>query len=92
MDEYELVSKEEIKNFRFPKTDVLIDTEEVKRRRIELERSTVLGNIEQQKVFIYFEDDMGLKKVETTIWATTENNISLKSGVHVPIHRIHKII
>ncbi len=92
MNKYELVSKEEIKNFKFPKTDVLIDIEEIKRRRIELERSTVLGNIEQQKVFIYFEDEQGLKKVETTIWATTEKNIALKSGVHIPIHRIHKIV
>lgn len=92
MEKFELVSKEEIKNFKFPKTDVFTDMEEINRRRIELDRSTILGNIEKQKVFIYFEDDQGLKKVETTIWATTEKNIALKSGVHIPIHRIYKIV
>ena len=29
--------------------------------------------------------------VETTIWATGDENITLKAGVVVPIHRIRKI-
>jgi uncharacterized protein (UPF0248 family) len=86
-----LVQKEEIANLLFPSREVLASAEEIKLRRKDLERATTLGNVERGKIKIIFEDSKGLKKVETTIWATTEKNIVLKGGVFIPIHRIHQI-
>ena len=86
-----MVQKEEISKLLFPKQEVLKSKEEIKVRRNELERATTLGNAERGKIKIIFEDSEGVKKVETTIWATTEQNIVLKGGVFIPIHRIHQI-
>lgn len=86
-----LVQKEEIVNFRFPAQEVLLTPDAIKIRRRELERCTTLGNMERNKIKIIFEDIDGLKKVETTIWATTEKSIILKGGVTIPIHRIREI-
>lgn len=86
-----LIQKEDIANSRFPATEVLLTPEEIKIRRNDLERCTTLGNIEHYKIKIIFEDAEGLKKTETTIWATTEKRIILKGGVCIPIHRIHQI-
>jgi hypothetical protein len=86
-----LVQKEEIANFLFPSTEVLTSKDLIKLRRADLERATTLGNAERGKIKITFEDSECVKRVETTIWATTENNIVLKGGVFIPIHRIHTI-
>ncbi len=40
---------------------------------------------------IEFEDDEGLKAVETTIWATGQKYICLKGGVWLPISRIREV-
>lgn len=59
--------------------------------RRQLEQATRLGNGYHTKVSIYFHDDEGLKRVETTIWATGTNYICLKGGVWIPISRIQEI-
>ncbi|MBA3899199.1 MAG: hypothetical protein H0X62_03160 [Bacteroidetes bacterium] len=87
----QLVQKEEIANFLFPAKEVLETEDKISNRRLELERATTLGNAEHGKIKIIFEDRDGVKKVETTIWATTESNIVLKGGVFIPIHRIHEL-
>jgi uncharacterized protein (UPF0248 family) len=87
----QIIQKEEIANLLFPSTEVLQSSDKINNRRLELERATTLGNAEHGKIKIIFEDKEGLKKVETTIWATTENNIVLKGGVFIPIHRIHEL-
>ncbi|MDQ3192048.1 MAG: hypothetical protein M3Q58_10680 [Bacteroidota bacterium] len=86
-----MVQKEEISNLLFPAKEVLPSNDDIKIRRSDLELATKLGNAERGKIKIIFEDTEGLKKVETTIWATTEKNIVLKGGVFIPIHRIHQI-
>lgn len=53
-----------------------------------LEKATLLGNIHHSKVVIYFQDDEGYKKVETTVWATGTKFICLKGGMWIPISRI----
>ena len=86
-----LVAKEEISLFTFPMSDVIIDD---KRRAERLKRIITgmkLGNNHKRKVKILFEDIDGLKRVETTIWGTTEKNIILKRGTLIPINRIHEI-
>lgn len=51
-----------------------------------------LGNIHHGKVGIIFEDDQGLKRVDTTIWSTGAKYICLKGGVWLPIDRIYQVI
>jgi len=85
------IKKEDIKNLKFPKADVLNSAKDKSRRQIKLENATRLGNIEHYKVKIIFQDSEGSKLVHTTIWATTEKNISLKGGVTIPINRIREI-
>lgn len=86
-----LVQKEEVENLHFPSGEVLTDAALIKQRKADLERATTLGNVEHNKIKIFFEDDDAFKVVETTIWATGEDNIVLKKGVTIPIHRIHKL-
>ena len=56
-----------------------------------MERAIALGNLEHQKVKIYFEDDKKKRVVNTTIWAVTDNAIVLKQNVVIPIKRIYKL-
>jgi uncharacterized protein (UPF0248 family) len=51
-----------------------------------------LGNLEQIKSKIYFEDQNTKYVVDTTIWGLTNKRIILKRGVTIPIHRISKIV
>lgn len=57
----------------------------------QIANATRLGNAYRGKVSIYFEDDDGPKKVETTIWAHGAKFICLKGGVWLPISRIIEI-
>jgi hypothetical protein len=47
-----------------------------------------LGNNHHGKVAIIFEDDEGLKRVETTVWAAGAKFICLKGGGWMPISHI----
>ena len=87
----EKVKKEEIKKLKFPKKEILAGKDLKARRKIKLVNATRLGNIEHYKVKIIFEDSEGPKMVNTTIWATTEKNISLKGDTTIPINRIREI-
>lgn len=86
-----IVSKESIPELTFPNKEVLDKSDLIENRQKELERATTLGNVEHSKIKIIFEDDKGLKQVETTIWATTDKRIILKGGVVIPINRIHLV-
>ncbi|GCD78950.1 hypothetical protein [Schleiferia thermophila] len=86
---FQPIEKEVIKNLKFPKNDVLSDELEKKFRKIELERALRLGNGEKVKFNIYFEDERAKLKVHTTIWGLTEDQVILKTGVTIPISRIH---
>ena len=88
----EFVEKEIIVELQFPKTEVITDDAGKKLRLKDLSDATILGNIEHNKVKIIFEDDKGVKYTETTIWAAVDKNIVLKSGITIPLHRIHRII
>jgi hypothetical protein len=83
-----LIQKEDIAQLKFPGDEVLSEEADKKILRKKLEQATTLGNIEHNKIKIFFRDTEGLKKVETTIWATGENNIILKQGITIPIKRI----
>ena len=87
-----LVEKEEIPDLSFPKSEILHSHEKIAERRHKLEKAMKLGNNHKHKVRIIFEDNEGLKEVDTTIWSAMEKNVSLKAGTHIPVHRIHDII
>lgn len=85
------VEKEVIKSLHFPSDDVLFSKEDRSVRTNDLKNAIALGNLEHQKVKIFFQDIEGLKQVETTIWGVTDREIILKQGAIIPIVRIVKI-
>jgi hypothetical protein len=82
------IEKESIKDLAFGNTDVLRDKQLVKQRKRKLKRAEQLGNAYKTKAKILFRSLEGIFKVETTVWAATENYVSLKGGVLIPIHCI----
>ncbi|MCH4830702.1 hypothetical protein BWK63_08215 [Flavobacterium covae] len=89
---FELIEKELIENLHFPTEQVLEELKDRTQLKAELERAQVLGNVEHAKIKIYFEDDVSKKVVDTTVWGVTDQEIILKKGVTIPIHRIYKIM
>lgn len=90
-EDFKLVEKESIPNLIFPAEEVLRKEKDVALRKAQLKTAISLGNLEHQKVKIYFEDAEGRKLVHTTIWAVTEEAIVLKSNSIIPKHRIIKL-
>lgn len=86
-----LVEKEGIANLRFPLHEVLKDKDSIGQRVAALHHATSLGNLNHHKVHILFEDNEGMKRVNTTIWAITDRRIILKNNRTIPIHRIHGV-
>ncbi len=56
-----------------------------------IEQAVTLGNAHHSKVTIIFQDDTGLKRVDTTLWANGAKFICLKGGIWIPISRILEI-
>jgi hypothetical protein len=88
---FEKIEKENISSLRFPNVEVLDDKEKIKERMSDLNRALALGNLEQTKIKIFFEDDNSCKMVETTVWGVTDKRVILKQGVVIPINRVHQI-
>lgn len=91
MDTFELIEKEMVGKLKFPHIEVLSDAKSIIERNSELKRALYLGNLEHSKIKIYFEDDVSLKMVETTVWGLTDKRLILKQGVVIPINRVHMI-
>lgn len=85
----ETVEKEVIPNLRFSTEDVLTDKAEIQRRRHDAERAATLGNAYHGKLDIYFQTaDGSVKRVYTTVWATHEEYLTLKSGISLPLRAV----
>ena len=86
------IPKEKIKNVKFSDIDVLGTKEEKNQRKIDLQRAATLGAQSKANIKIYFVDDQGKRhRVVATVWATTENNVSFKGEVMVPIKSIYQV-
>ncbi len=87
----QLIQKERISSLRFPREPVTLS--ELDRSVImkDLEKAAHLGNAEHGKCRILFEDDQGLKAVETTIWTFDPENIVLKYGMVIPVARVVRV-
>ena len=86
-----LIEKENIPGLSFPTEDVLDITSDRDKRKKDLLNANELGDLAQYKVKILFEDNSGPKKVETTVWKTTEKDVVLKYGIKIPIHRVSRV-
>jgi hypothetical protein len=84
----ELIEKELISSLTFEKNS---EVEQHPNLMDQISNATRLGNAYHTKVSIYFNDDLGLKRVDTTIWASGAKYICLKGGVWLPINRIVEI-
>ncbi|MCX6182718.1 MAG: hypothetical protein NT150_12410 [Bacteroidetes bacterium] len=88
----QLIDKEQVKLLRFSNTDVLPTKQEQLQRFIDLQRAAAMGATNKSNVKIYFKSYQGNRyKVEATIWAVTEQNITLKGEVLIPIISIYKV-
>lgn len=86
--ETELIEKEKIHSLSFKDA---CQTTQHPNIHEQIKSATRLGNAYRGKVAIYFEDDSGLKRVETTIWAHGARYICLKGGAWIPIDHIIEI-
>ena len=86
------VEKEEIAFLKFPSKSIKLRTgEEQKELLKKLHDAEKIGNLFHNKIEIIFQDEEGLKEVNTTIWAVGEDHILLKKGVFIPVNRIVSI-
>ncbi len=85
------LNKEEVPNLKFNLEDVLPKSEQAQ-RKIDLQRANALGAQSKSNIKIYIIDATGTKyKVEATVWAATELNVTLKGGVLIPNRAIYKV-
>lgn len=80
-----LIEKEQVKELTFKEPISVKQEDDILKK---LEEATRLGNGYHTKVGIIFHDDEGLKRVNTTIWATGQKFICLKGGMWIPIDHI----
>ena len=86
------IEKEDISFLSFRREDVLIDKQDISKRKLNLARAMALGNGSKTKVKIYFELEAGEQNiVETTVWAVGEDYVTLKAGALIPIHAISEV-
>lgn len=88
----EFITKEEIGELHFVSHDILTDAKEKLHRKFLLEEAMTLGNDFKHKVRIIFHTTVGIKMVETTVWAVTDSHIELKAGKDIPILCISEVI
>ncbi len=85
----ELLEKEVLPTLHYPQTDVLPTPLERTARRREADRAMALGNNYHGKVDIYFKTADGQShRVYTTVWATSNEHITLKSGTTLPMRAV----
>ena len=86
------IAKEQVNDLRFPTEEVLKSQDDIRKRRADLERAVMLGNVEKSKVRVFFEDEVGLRYVETTIWSITDDRVILKGDGSIPLRRVVQVI
>ncbi len=86
------ILKEQIPGLNFVRSTVSGGQQIVGKLLHDLERAMIIGNSQQGKVKIVFESDHGKVAVETTVWAATDNYVSLKGGISIPMSSIHEVV
>lgn len=85
---YPVIEKENMAGMHFPKGEVLASNTEIQARIHALSDACRLGNEFKGKVRIVFMSEQGIREVHTTIWNVSEDAVSLKGGVFIPMHAI----
>jgi predicted alternative tryptophan synthase beta-subunit len=92
MKTIEIIQKEQIRDLKFCKKEVLADEMAKIRRNFDLMRAQALGNLLKNKVNITFETaDEKSYRVNTTVWAVGTDFVCLKSDIHIPINAITEV-
>ncbi len=92
METANYIQKETLSEMHFPGVDVLTDKEAIKTRSNDLRNALLLGNVDRTKVKIFFLTNLGLQtRVETTVWAVTEESVCLKGHLYIPTKAIQRI-
>ncbi len=91
MENAQQVNKENIPLLHCVSYDVLETPEQRGQRKQDLENAMIVSNTEKSKSTIYFVTDDGIKYVETTVWAATEESVVFKGGVSIPLSCVLKI-
>ena len=91
MESIKIIEKEELPSIKFVSYDVLDTKEERELRRGQVEKAMLLGNNSKGKSKILFMSVNGLTEVETTVWAASDDVITLKGGLMIPLHAIKRI-
>jgi hypothetical protein len=86
-----IIEKSIVGGLHFPHQDVLQAPEHIAQRKADAERAMILGNNYKGKVKIIFEDAEGMKQIETTIWSVTDKWVLIKTGMGIPLNRIHAV-
>ena len=83
------VEKEFLPFLNFHPEDVLDSAEQRRQRQHDANRATMLGNNYQGKLDIYFKTaDGSSHRVYTTVWANSNEHLTLKSGTSLPLRAV----
>lgn len=85
------IEKEDIKDLSFFNHEVLDNQDAIRLRNSMLQRAQRLGNEFKGKVIIQFVATDGPHEVHTTVWDVTNDYITLKGGVSIPISSISTV-
>lgn len=87
----QFIDKSKVNDLYFSKTDVLDSIDEITKRNQDLQVAMKLGNNYKHKVKLFFKDKFTNKHLETTIWYTDSNYVTLKGGIILPVKSIYKV-
>jgi len=86
------VPKEMIGQSPFASQEVLSSPADMERRKFYLHKALALGNLYRNKVALTYRlVDGSSQRVVTTVWAVSENHVTLKGGRNLPIHAISEV-
>ncbi len=89
--ETHLIKKEDIPHINFPDSDVINDELKIELRHKKIHEVLKISNNLKDKVQIFFEDDVSIKRVKSRILGVTNKHLILKKNTLIPIARIHNV-
>ncbi len=92
MENAQPVNKEDLPTLHFVSYDVLETPEQRAKRKNNLEDAMKVSNMDKAKSIIYFVTNDGIKFVETTVWAATDETVVFKGGVSIPTSCVLKVL
>jgi hypothetical protein len=92
MNSAQIIPKEQLTQFRFSSSEVLRGDWEKVYRLFSLRRAERLGNNFKGKVRITFRTFSNeIKSVDATVWSTTDEYVSVKGGMSIPVRAIMSV-